>query len=282
MFMINFKDVSFRYSKDQNYVLHDITFNVKKGEFLGISGPSGSGKSTLCLMMNGIIPKTIEGEFSGEIYIDGEDIAEKEIYEISEKLGLILQNPESQLFSMTVEEELAFGPENLGIKREEIGDRISWALELVGMERFRDAFPYQLSGGEKQKIAIASLLTMKPEILVLDEPTSNLDPKSRIEIFKIVQKLNKKGMTVVVVEHETNFISSADKILILNEGEIVRYGTPKEIFREADFLKGIGIRVPEIVEFSNYLLKDGYIDDIFLSVSEALEVLNVEGRRSLL
>jgi len=280
--MINFKDVSFRYSKDQNYVLHDITFNVKKGEFLGISGPSGSGKSTLCLMMNGIIPKTIEGEFSGEIYIDGEDIAEKEIYEISEKLGLILQNPESQLFSMTVEEELAFGPENLGIKREEIGDRISWALKLVGMERFRDAFPYQLSGGEKQKIAIASLLTMKPEILVLDEPTSNLDPKSRIEIFKIVQKLNKKGMTVVVVEHETNFISSADKILILNEGEIVRYGTPKEIFREADFLKGIGIRVPEIVEFSNYLLKDGYIDDIFLSVSEALEVLNVEGRRSLL
>jgi len=280
--MINFKGVSFRYSKDQNYVLHDITFNVKKGEFLGISGPSGSGKSTLCLMMNGIIPKTIEGEFSGEIYIDGEDIAEKEIYEISEKLGLILQNPESQLFSMTVEEELAFGPENLGIKREEIGDRISWALKLVGMERFRDAFPYQLSGGEKQKIAIASLLTMKPEILVLDEPTSNLDPKSRIEIFKIVQKLNKKGMTVVVVEHETNFISSADKILILNEGEIVRYGTPKEIFREADFLKGIGIRVPEIVEFSNYLLKDGYIDDIFLSVSEALEVLNVEGRRSLL
>jgi len=280
--MINFRDVSFRYSKNQDHVLRNISFNVKKGEFLGISGPSGSGKSTLCLMMNGIIPKTIEGEFSGEVYIDGEDIAEKEIYEISEKLGLILQNPESQLFSMTVEEELAFGPENLGIKREEIGDRISWALELVGMERFRESFPHQLSGGEKQKIAIASLLTMKPEILVLDEPTSNLDPKSRIEIFKIVQKLNKKGMTVVVVEHETNFISSADKILILNEGEIVRYGTPKEIFREADFLKEIGIRVPEIVEFSNYLLKDGYIDDIFLSVSEGLEVLNVESRKSLL
>ena len=280
--MINFKEVSFRYSKNQGHVLRNISFNVKKGEFLGISGPSGSGKSTLCLMMNGIIPKTIEGEFSGEVYIDGEDIAEKEIYETSEKLGLILQNPESQLFSMTVEEELAFGPENLGIKREEIGDRISWALELVGMERFREAFPHQLSGGEKQKIAIASLLTMKPEILVLDEPTSNLDPKSRIEIFKIVQKLNRKGMTVVVVEHETNFISSADKILILNEGEIVRYGTPKEIFREADFLKEIGIRVPEIVEFSNYLLKEGYIDDIFLSVSEALEVLNVESRKSLL
>lgn len=280
--MINFKDVSFRYSKNQGHVLRNISFNVKKGEFLGISGPSGSGKSTLCLMMNGIIPKTIEGEFSGEVYIDGEDIAEKEIYETSEKLGLILQNPESQLFSMTVEEELAFGPENLGIKREEIGDRISWALKLVGMERFREAFPHQLSGGEKQKIAIASLLTMKPEILVLDEPTSNLDPKSRIEIFKIVQKLNRKGMTVVVVEHETNFISSADKILILNEGEIVRYGTPKEIFREADFLKEIGIRVPEIVEFSNYLLKEGYIDDIFLSVSEALEVLNVESRKSLL
>lgn len=280
--MINFKEVSFRYSKNQGHVLRNISFNVKKGEFLGISGPSGSGKSTLCLMMNGIIPKTIEGEFSGEVYIDGEDIAEKEIYETSEKLGLILQNPESQLFSMTVEEELAFGPENLGIKREEIGDRISWALKLVGMERFREAFPHQLSGGEKQKIAIASLLTMKPEILVLDEPTSNLDPKSRIEIFKIVQKLNRKGMTVVVVEHETNFISSADKILILNEGEIVRYGTPKEIFREADFLKEIGIRVPEIVEFSNYLLKEGYIDDIFLSVSEGLEVLNVESRKSLL
>ncbi|MCK4310461.1 MAG: ABC transporter ATP-binding protein, partial [Methanomicrobia archaeon] len=184
--MIRFKDVSFRYSKDQNYVLRDIGFTVKKGEFLGMSGPSGSGKSTLCLMMNGIIPKTIQGDFSGEVYIDGENIAEKEIYEISEKLGLILQNPESQLFSMTVEEELAFGPENLGIKREEIEERISWALRLVSMERFREAFPHQLSGGEKQKIAIASLLTMKPEILVLDEPTSNLDPKSRIEIFKIV------------------------------------------------------------------------------------------------
>ena len=280
--MIRFKDVSFRYSKDQNYVLQDISFNVKKGEFLGMSGPSGSGKSTLCLMMNGIIPKTIQGEFSGEVYIDGENIAEKEIYEISEKLGLILQNPESQLFSMTVEEELAFGPENLGIKREEIEDRISWALRLVSMERFREAFPHQLSGGEKQKIAIASLLTMKPEILVLDEPTSNLDPKSRIEIFKIVQKLNRKGMTVVVVEHETNFISTADNILILNEGRIVRYGTPKKIFREADFLKKIGVRVPEIVEFSHCLLKDGYTDDIFLSVTEALEGLNVKSRRSLL
>ena len=280
--MIRFKDVSFRYSKDQNYVLRDIGFTVKKGGFLGMSGPSGSGKSTLCLMMNGIIPKTIQGDFSGEVYIDGENIAEKEIYEISEKLGLILQNPESQLFSMTVEEELAFGPENLGIKREEIEERISWALRLVSMERFREAFPHQLSGGEKQKIAIASLLTMKPEILVLDEPTSNLDPKSRIEIFKIVQKLNRKGMTVVVVEHETNFISTADNILILNEGRIVRYGTPKKIFREADFLKKIGVRVPEIVEFSHYLLKEGYTDDIFLSVTEALEVLNVKNRRSLL
>ncbi|HDM22226.1 MAG: ATP-binding cassette domain-containing protein [Methanomicrobia archaeon] len=280
--MIEFEEVSFRYPGNRDHVLRDITFHVKKGEFLGISGPSGSGKSTLCLMMNGIIPKTIEGELSGEIYIDGENIKEKEVYEVSEKLGLILQNPESQLFSMTVEEELAFGPENLGIKREEIEERISWALELVGMEKFRDAFPHQLSGGEKQKIAIASLLTMKPEILVLDEPTSNLDPKSRIEIFKIVKKLNKKGMTVVVVEHETDFISSADKILILNDGKIVKYGTPREVFREADYLKHVGIRVPEIVEFSNYLLKGGYVDDIFLSVSEALEVLNVKDRESML
>ena len=280
--MIEFEEVSFRYTGNRDHVLRDITFHVKKGEFLGISGPSGSGKSTLCLMMNGIIPKTIEGELSGEIYIDGENIKEKEVYEVAEKLGLILQNPESQLFSMTVEEELAFGPENLGIKREEIEERISWALELVGMEKFRDAFPHQLSGGEKQKIAIASLLTMKPEILVLDEPTSNLDPKSRIEIFKIVKKLNKKGMTVVVVEHETDFISSADKILILNDGKIVKYGTPREVFREADYLKHVGIRVPEIVEFSNYLLKGGYVDDIFLSVSEALEVLNVKDRESML
>ena len=280
--MIEFEEVSFRYPGNRDHVLRDITFHVKKGEFLGISGPSGSGKSTLCLMMNGIIPKTIEGELSGEIYIDGENIKEKEVYEVSEKLGLILQNPESQLFSMTVEVELAFGPENLGIKREEIEERISWALELVGMEKFRDAFPHQLSGGEKQKIAIASLLTMKPEILVLDEPTSNLDPKSRIEIFKIVKKLNKKGMTVVVVEHETDFISSADKILILNDGKIVKYGTPREVFREADYLKHVGIRVPEIVEFSNYLLKGGYVDDIFLSVSEALEVLNVKDRESML
>ncbi len=274
--MIRFQNVSFRYSKSEDYALQDLTFTVEEGEFLGISGPSGSGKSTLCLMMEGIIPKTIQGELSGEIYIDGENIEEKEVHELSEKVGLILQNPESQLFSMTVEEELAFGPENLGISREEIGTRISWALELVGMEQFRGAFPHKLSGGEKQKVAIASLLTMKPEILVLDEPTSNLDPRSRVEIFKIIQKLNREGMTVVVVEHETNYISAADRIMILHEGQIANYGTPKEVFRESEALKEMGVRVPGLVEFSNRLIQDGYTDDIFLSVTEALEALNVE------
>jgi energy-coupling factor transport system ATP-binding protein len=280
--MIEFKDLSFRYSKDQGYALRDISFTIDRGEFLGISGPSGSGKSTLCLAMNGIVPKRVHGEISGGVFINGESIADKEVHEVSEILGLILQNPESQLFSMTVEEELAFGPENLGISREEIHERIAWALELVGMERFRDAFPHQLSGGEKQKIAIASLLTMKPEILVLDEPTSNLDPKSSLEIFKIVQKLNKQGMTVVVVEHETDFISSADTILILEGGESVRYGPPREIFRDTKYLTDIGIRVPGVVEFSHRLMKEGVIDEIFLSVTEALEVLHVEDRTSFL
>ncbi|MEA1993498.1 MAG: ATP-binding cassette domain-containing protein [Euryarchaeota archaeon] len=280
--MIEFRDVSFRYSEDQEDVLQDITLTIENGEFLGISGPSGSGKSTLCLMMTGIIPHTIHGKLSGEVYIDGEDIAEKEVHEISEKLGLILQNPDAQIFSMTVEEELAFGPENLGLPREEIEERIAWALELVGMTEFRESFPHQLSGGEKQKVAIASLLTMKPKGLILDEPTSNLDPRSRIEVFKIIQKLNSRGMTVVMVEHETSFVSSADKILILDEGRVAKYGIPRKIFRDTDSLKEIGIRIPEIIEFSSYLLKNGDIDDVFLSVTEAMEALNAKDRKPFL
>ena len=135
------ENVSYQYPQANQLALHNVSVEIHEGEFVGVIGPTGAGKTTLCLSMNGIIPHTIKGDFSGTVYVDGESTAEKEVHEISEKLGLILQNPEAQLFSMTVEEELAFGPENLGVAREEIGERVAWALELVGMERFREAFP---------------------------------------------------------------------------------------------------------------------------------------------
>ena len=215
--MIEVKNLHFKYHSQTEEVLRGIELNIKKGEFVSIIGPSGCGKSTLCLTLNGIIPRTISGDFSGDVIIDGINTRDREVSEFSRRVGMILQNPESQLFAMTVEEELAFGPENLAVPREEIEERYlglcplsTWKIK--GMS-FLEIFPV----GRRQRIAIAASLTMKPDILVLDEPTSQLDPVGEREVFSVLRELHKKeGMTIVLVEHRTEPIAELSRQSIRN------------------------------------------------------------------
>lgn len=270
--LIRIEDLSFRYSRAKSYSLKDINLKIKKGEFVGILGPSGSGKSTLCLTFNGIIPHSIRGEFRGNVYVKGYNTKETSVAKLSTIVGLVLQNPDSQLFNMTVEEEVAFGLENLGLDPEEIKRRIKWALRIAGLEGLEKEFPPNLSGGQKQRLAIASVLAMKPEVLVLDEPTSQLDPLGREQVLSLITLLNKEqGITIVLVEHNTEYILSfADRVVVLDKGEIVVEGKPKKVFEEVELLQNLGIRLPASVEISHRLKKEGLLEKSAFSEKELI------------
>ncbi|ALM74772.1 energy-coupling factor ABC transporter ATP-binding protein [Thermococcus barophilus] len=273
--LIRVEDLSFRYSRAKEYSIKNINLKIRKGEFVGILGPSGSGKSTLCLTFNGIIPHSIRGELRGDVYVKGYNTKETSVAKLSTIVGLVLQNPDSQLFNMTVEEEVAFGLENLGLDPEEIKRRIKWALRIAGLEGLENEFPPNLSGGQKQRLAIASVLAMKPEVLVLDEPTSQLDPLGREQVLSLITLLNKEqGITIVLVEHNTEYILSfADKVVVLDKGEIVLEGKPKNVFEEVELLQNLGIRLPASVRISHKLKKKGLLEKSALSERELINKL---------
>jgi len=256
MNVIEVRGLRFKYRRSQRYALDGINLKVKRGEFLGIVGPSGSGKSTLCLTFNGIIPHSIRGEFEGEVVVTdpetGEEYitSETPVSKLSTIVGLVLQNPESQIFNMTVEEEVAFALENLGLPQEEILERIEWALRIAGLEDKRDEFPPNLSGGEQQRLAIAAILAMKPKVLVLDEPTTQLDPAGRRGVLEMISKLNREeGITVVLVDHNTDFLfRRADRIVAIDHGRILVEGTPRELVSKMDELKELGVKLPPALE----------------------------------
>ncbi|MFQ5891531.1 MAG: ATP-binding cassette domain-containing protein, partial [Candidatus Methanofastidiosia archaeon] len=277
--MIQVLKLYFNYPKRDD-VLKDVNLKVEEGDFVGIVGPSGSGKSTLSLTFNGIIPKSISGNLKGDVVVCGLNTKEHEIYELAPKVGIVLQNPEAQLFGMTVEEELAFGPENLGIDVLEIERRIQKALEIVKIHD-RERFPFSLSGGEKQRVAIASMLTMLPKVLVLDEPTSQLDPLGKSEVFSLLKNLKK--ITIVLIEYETEFLATyAKKILVLESGRILRSGTPQEIFSQVKFCEKIGIKVPDVAKFTYRLSELGILDGVCVEFQEALEKCKFLRRRKVL
>ncbi|AFN04784.1 energy-coupling factor ABC transporter ATP-binding protein [Pyrococcus furiosus DSM 3638] len=275
MKIIEVRDVSFKYFGAKQYSLRDVNLTVRKGEFLGVVGPSGSGKSTFCLTLNGIIPHSIKGEFSGEVIVDGLNTLNYPVSKLSQIVGLVFQNPESQLFNMTVLEEVAFALENLGIEREEMWKRIRWALKLVGLWEKKEHSPLALSGGEKQRLAIASVLVMKPKVLVLDEPTSQLDPLGKEEILSLVKLLNKEEkITVVLVEHNTDFLlEHADRIVVFDKGTIILEGKPEEVFENVDILMSIGIKIPTRIKVGYELKKRGVVDKSVLSLNEIVKVL---------
>ncbi len=253
--VISFENVKFSYSgSDGVYAVNGVNLEVGRGEFLSVIGHNGSGKSTLARLINGLLEAD-----SGKITVFGMDVAEgKNSIEIRKRVGIVFQNPDNQMVASIVEDDVAFGPENLGVPRSEIGERIDWALRAVGMDEFRHSTPTRLSGGQKQRIAVAGVLAIKPEIIILDESTAMLDPKGRREVIEVVQKLNKEeGMTVILITHFMEEALLADRTIVMNRGEIVLSGTPEEIFENGDKLEAYNLCLPKITEIINSLNEAG-------------------------
>jgi len=222
--------------------LSGINLTVKKGEYVCLLGRNGSGKSTLARLINGLLTAT-----KGEVRVFGLDASEKDnLFEIRKRAGMVFQNPDNQMVASIVEDDLAFGPENIGVPPKEIGERIDYALKAVGMEEFRHATPSRLSGGQKQRIAIAGVLALKPEILILDESTAMLDPRGRKEVMDVIRRLNREeGITVINITHYMDEAVGCDRLVVLSDGRAVMSGTPKEVFSRREEIEACGLNVPK-------------------------------------
>lgn len=253
-FAVTLDNVSFTYSEEQPFALKDVSLKVKRGEFVAVLGHNGSGKSTLARLICGLLTAD-----KGSVEVWGYNPAERsQLGNVREHAGVVFQNPDNQMVASIVEDDIAFGPENLGIPREEIGERITWALKAVGMEKYRDATPTRLSGGQKQRIAVAGVLAIKPDVLILDESTAMLDPKGRREVTEVAARLNKEeGMTVILITHFMDEALLADRALVMNKGEIALEGTPEEIFERGEELESYNLSLPEIGEICNSIRSAG-------------------------
>ena len=272
--VIDARDLTFTYLGSSKPSISDLTFSVNRGQFVVLTGPSGCGKTSVCRCLNGLIPHFYSGELQGDVIVCGSSVRDKPTSELARKVGFVFQNPENQLFSLSVERDVAFGPENLGLPRNETRERVEWALEVTGISSLRDRAPYELSGGQQQRAAISAVLAMKPEVMVLDEPTSFLDPKSAAEILKVVHGLNRKfGMTIVLVEHRLDLASQyADRVIIMDKGKIILDGKPSEVYNERARMIGVGI--PRITFLAQLLQKDGLtFSSMPLTVDEASATL---------
>ncbi len=258
MSVIEIKNLSFKYEGEKKCAVKDLTLTVKEGEFLVVLGRNGSGKSTLARLINGLLIAK-----NGEVFVDGVSTKDtRSLFDIRKKVGVVFQNPDNQLIASIVEDDIAFGPENIGVKREEISERIDFALKAVGMEEFRKSTPTMLSGGQKQRIAIAGVLAIKPEVLILDESTSMLDPRGRKEVMDVVKKLNKENnMTVIHITHYMDEVLGADRVVVLNEGKIIKEGTPTTVFEDVDLMQSVGLDVPLALKVSKSLQGDFPIKD---------------------
>jgi len=246
MALIEVNNLKYRYPHRSNLALDGIDFQVEKGQFIGIAGENKAGKSTLCQAFAGLVPTMFRGAYGGKLLIDGAEAAKTPIAELCQKVGLVFQNPFNQLSGAkdTVFEEIAFGLQNLGIPKEEIFKRVEENLKLLDIEEYRDRNPFDLSGGQTQRVAIASILAMEPKVIVLDEPTSQLDPQGSEEVFRVVDKLAKTGITIIMVEQKIEKLASyCDKILLLHKGKQIAYDTPEQIFSRDD-LEELGVKPP--------------------------------------
>jgi len=277
--IIKAKDLTYAYPIGTKHAFEDVTLDIEKGEFVILTGPSGCGKTTLCRCFNGLIPHFYGGRLEGEIEVVGMKVAEHQIHELAQHVGLVFQNPENQLFALSVEKDVAFGLENLGMPTEEIRKRVDWALQMTSIWDLRERAPYELSGGQQQRAAIASVLAMHPEIIVLDEPTSFLDPLGAQKILEIVNELNEKlAITIILVEHRLDLASRyAHRIIIMNNGKIVLDGEPRKVFDSEDArLAGVGI--PKATRLFQILRDHGVSlgqvpimsDEVSMMVKEAL------------
>ena len=257
---IEFDNVSFAYideyddQAEKETVIENLNIRIRKGDFVCVLGHNGCGKSTFAKLCNAIeIPQ------AGKIYVDGIDTSdETSVYEIRRKVGMVFQNPDNQIVATIVEDDVAFGPENLGIEPAEIRKRVDEALKQVEMYDFRLYEPHKLSGGQKQRVAIAGIIAMQPECIVLDEPTAMLDPRGRREVMKTVKMLNEKyGITVIFITHYMDEAVKADRVIVMDEGKIILDGSPRQVFTNIELLKNVGLDVPEATELAAMLNSDG-------------------------
>lgn len=250
--VISIKNIHFNYQdQDTREALSDVSLDVYEGEWLAIIGHNGSGKSTLAKMMNGLLEAS-----SGEIYIDGQLLTEETVYEARRKVGMVFQNPDNQFVGTTVEDDIAFGLENIGMPRDEMVRKINTSLEMVRMTKFKEKEPARLSGGQKQRVAIAGMIALAPKVVILDEATSMLDPQGRFEVISTIQQLHKdKGITVISITHDLDEAAQADRVLLMEGGKVNRIGKPSEIFEMGTALVDKGLDVP-FSEKLKAILKD--------------------------
>ncbi len=253
--LLDFQNVFYTYDEEENgvFAVKDISFTVDKGEYVVVLGHNGSGKSTLAKLSNSIFIPT-----KGKVFVDGMDTAdEKNEFKIREKVGVVFQNPDNQIVASIVEEDVAFGPENLGIPPKTIRERVDNALKAVGMYDYRLHETHHLSGGQKQRVAIAGMIAMLPECIVFDEPTAMLDPQGRREVISTARKLNSEGMSIVLITHFMEEAVYADKVIVVDNGRILAEGTPREIFAQTEMLLSCGLDVPDTVKLSLLLKEKG-------------------------
>ncbi|MCS6769400.1 MAG: energy-coupling factor ABC transporter ATP-binding protein [Candidatus Caldarchaeum sp.] len=251
MKIVEVESLSFTYAGVKKPALSDINLQIDEGEFVLIAGPSGGGKSTLCRCLNGLVPQFYEGEYSGRVVVDGLEADKTPIHVLSQHVGMVFQNPHNQLFSLSVESDIAFPLENLGLPREEIRQRVEEALSTMRIEHLRDRSPFELSGGQQQRVAIASVLAMRPRVIVMDEPTSYLDPLSASNLFKTIDEVRSKlGLTVLLVEHRVDLaVARASRLVVVAEGRIIYNGPPRTFFEEQN-PHLYGVAYPKVVKLS--------------------------------
>lgn len=255
--------------------LEGVSLEIKSGEYIAVLGHNGSGKSTFAKLLNLILVPTV-----GKIYIDGKDIStdditDDDVFDVRRKIGMVFQNPDNQLVATVVEEDVAFGPENLGLPREQIRARIDEALRVVGMTEYREHAPHKLSGGQKQRVAIAGIIAMKPKVIIFDESTAMLDPQGRAEILDIMEKLNRdEGITVLNITHYMDEAARADRVIVINDGRVALDGTAKEVFAKSNELHEMGLEAPQGRELINQLTSLGVeINSDALSEQECIAAL---------
>lgn len=254
---IEVKDLVYRYSKEQGDdnlcpAIDHVSIEIKRGEYISIAGSNGSGKSTLARCLNGLLLPT-----EGEILVDGMDTNDDDlIWDIRKKIGMVFQNPDNQIVSSMVEDEVAFGPENIGIENPELRKRVDNALKSVGMYEYRNREAHKLSGGQKQRIAIAGAVAMRPDCIVFDEPTAMLDPKGRSQVMKVIRELNDQGITIILITHFMEEVAEANRVLVMKSGKLLADSVPEDVFADTNLIESAGLEIPAAVLLRNELIEN--------------------------
>ena len=274
--IVETKNLTYTYPGASKPSIDDVSIKIEKGEFVLITGPSGCGKTTLCRTFNGLVPHFYQGELKGEITVAGLNTLDRHTYEMAKHVGLVFQNPENQLFALSIEKDVAFGLENNGVNRAEMRKKVDWALNQTGIYDIRERSPHEISGGQQQRVAIAAVLAMEPEIIVLDEPTSFLDPLSAQKIFEVIYKLNKEqGITVILVEHRLDLTAKyTNHLIVMDQGRVRFEGDPREVLSNEE-TRLIGVGIPKATLLYELLKKEGLglSDKIPLSSEELADQL---------